>query len=366
MNESILKNEEKAILKLRSLYKSYGYLPFKMSKFEEYDLYVRNKDFLISDGIITFNDTDGKLLALKPDVTLSIVKNAVDEPGCKQKYCYDENVYRISGSTHQYKELMQAGLECIGDIDLYDILEVVTLAAESLSLLSDDFILAISHPGILSAVLDSENIVGSVRSDIVRCFSEKNCHDLIKLCAEQSLSPKVTDILSELIGIYGSPAASLDRISSLCGDLAGDAITELKRLVSLLGGTAYAEKFRLDSSLVSNSDYYGGFIFKGFLSGVGESVLTGGQYGKLLRRMGRRSDAIGFAIYLDRLELLSARQQEFDVDVLLLYSDNTDVSAVAAKAAELTAMGKSVSAQKAIPSKLRPGEIIDMKGDSAK
>ena len=67
--ESILKNEEKAVLALRSLYRSYGYLPFKMSKFEEYDLYVRNKDFLISDGIITFNDTNGKLLALKPDVT---------------------------------------------------------------------------------------------------------------------------------------------------------------------------------------------------------------------------------------------------------------------------------------------------------
>ena len=93
MNESILKNEEKAILKLRSLYRAYGYLPFKMSKFEEYELYVRNKDFLISDGIITFNDTDGKLLALKPDVTLSIVKNAVDEQGCKQKYCFQQHGY---------------------------------------------------------------------------------------------------------------------------------------------------------------------------------------------------------------------------------------------------------------------------------
>ena len=71
-DEKILKNEEKAIFALRSLYKSYGYLPFKMSKFEEYDLYATNKDFLVSDRVITFNDTDGKLLALKPDVTLSI------------------------------------------------------------------------------------------------------------------------------------------------------------------------------------------------------------------------------------------------------------------------------------------------------
>ena len=81
MPEKVLKEEERIALELRSLYKKYGYLPYKMSKFEEYDLYVANKEFLISDGVITFNDTDGKLLALKPDVTLSIIRNSADEIG---------------------------------------------------------------------------------------------------------------------------------------------------------------------------------------------------------------------------------------------------------------------------------------------
>ena len=85
MDKELFKNEEKAIFALRALYKQYGYLPFKMSKFEEYDLYVQNKDFLVSDRVITFNDTNGKLLALKPDVTLSIIKNTTFEVGCKQK-----------------------------------------------------------------------------------------------------------------------------------------------------------------------------------------------------------------------------------------------------------------------------------------
>ena len=119
MDEKILKSEEKAIFALRSLYRKYGYSPYKMSKFEEYEYYIRNKDFLISDRIIAFNDTNGKMLALKPDVTLSIIKNGEDLPGCKQKVCYNENIYRISESTGQYKEIMQAGLECFGDIDLY-------------------------------------------------------------------------------------------------------------------------------------------------------------------------------------------------------------------------------------------------------
>jgi ATP phosphoribosyltransferase regulatory subunit len=123
--EAILKYDERAIFALRALYKQYGYMSFKMSKFEEYDLYVQNKDFLVSDRVIAFNDTDGRFLALKPDVTLSIIKNTVDEAGCVQKVCYNENVYRVSGSTHQFKEIMQTGLECIGEVDLCNLAEVL-------------------------------------------------------------------------------------------------------------------------------------------------------------------------------------------------------------------------------------------------
>ena len=73
--------EEKVTFALRDLFSSYGYSRYKMSRFEEYDLYVRNKDFLISDSVITFTDTNGKLMALKPDVTLSIIKNGKDGQG---------------------------------------------------------------------------------------------------------------------------------------------------------------------------------------------------------------------------------------------------------------------------------------------
>ena len=100
----ILKSEERAILSLRRLFSSYGYRPYKMNRFEEYDLYVRNKDFLVSDQVITFADRSGKLLALKPDVTLSIIKNSPDAPGAVQKLYYNENVYR-SDSSHTIREI---------------------------------------------------------------------------------------------------------------------------------------------------------------------------------------------------------------------------------------------------------------------
>ena len=121
----IWKNEERFGLILQNLYRSYGYIPYKMSRFEEYDLYVRNKDFLVSDQIITFSDRSGRLLAMKPDVTLSIVKNAPEKCGVVQKVYYQENVYR------DYREILQTGLECVGDLGEYEIAEVVLLAVNA-------------------------------------------------------------------------------------------------------------------------------------------------------------------------------------------------------------------------------------------
>ena len=149
--ELILKNDERAVFRLRELYRRHGYLPYKMSKFEEYDLYVRNKSFLVSDHILTFTDVDGKLMALKPDVTLSILKNSNGGRGLQKVY-YHENVYRTSPASHGYREIMQAGLECIGPLDGYAVGEVVMLAARSLETISEEYLLDLSHLGFVSGL----------------------------------------------------------------------------------------------------------------------------------------------------------------------------------------------------------------------
>ena len=77
---------EQVVQQLRELYRRYGYTQYKMSKFEPYDLYVHNKSFLVSEDILTFTDADGRLMALKPDVTLSIVKNAKEGAGLQKVY----------------------------------------------------------------------------------------------------------------------------------------------------------------------------------------------------------------------------------------------------------------------------------------
>ena len=368
MIETYLKPEERAVFALRELYRGYGYLPFKMSKFEEYDLYVRNKDFLVSDRVITFTDMGGKLLALKPDVTLSIIKNGEDRPGEKQKVCYNENVYRVSGSTHQFKEILQTGLECIGDLDSYDVCEVVTLAAASLATVSPDFVLDISHMGILSALLDDITAEKSVRREIARCIAEKNTHDLTRICSEAGIGEEDTATLKEFVGIYGDMDTVLDRLSPLCRRYEAVAIAhaELTGLRDHLKKTPYADRVRFDFSIINDMSYYGGVVFCGFLDGICECVLSGGQYNKLMKRMGRKSGAIGFALYLDLLEGLPHPAPACDVDVLVLYDSRTPAEAVTEKVEALRAEGKTVSAQRSIPEKLRYAALCDLRKESAR
>ena len=368
MIETYLKPEERAVYALRELYRGYGYLPFKMSKFEEYDLYVRNKDFLVSDRIITFTDVGGKLLALKPDVTLSIIKNGEDRVGEKQKVCYNENVYRVSGSTHQFKEILQTGLECIGDLDGYDVCEVVTLAAASLATVSDTYALDVSHMGILSALLDEITSDKDMRREIARCVSEKNTHDLARICGEAGVSAEDTATLCDFVGIYGDMDTVLERLSPLARrfEAVSVAISELTALRDHLKATPYGGRVRFDFSIMNDMSYYNGVVFCGYLDGICECVLSGGQYNKLMKRMGRKAGAIGFALYLDLLEGMESSAPTCDVDALVLYDATTPTAAVTAAVSALRAEGKTVSAQRAIPEKLRYAALCDLRKEGAK
>ena len=295
---SVLSNEEKVCLKLRSLYKSYGYSCFKMSKFEEYDLYGRNKYFLISDSVITFTDTNGRLMALKPDVTLSIVKNSPAVPSGVTRLYYNENVYRISESTRRYKELMQVGLECIGEVTEKDVCEVVKLAAESLKVISSYSVLAVSHLKILSGALAR---TGSAADLISARIREKNVHGVIELCEKYGVDEKIGSLLSFAAGASGDCEKIVGNLADYTDD--GEALAaaeELRYICSAAKSAGVA--VRADLSLCGDINYYNGVVFKGYVKGVPSRILSGGQYDGLMEKMNKKSRAVGFAVYTDLIE----------------------------------------------------------------
>ena len=306
-DESVLTRTERRIFALRTLYSRAGYRSYRMRKFEDYDLYSRNKDFLLSDRVITFTDTNGKLKALKPDVTLSIVKNIEDKPSCLNRMFYDENVYRVSGRTGTFREIMQMGLECIGNAGNSVAAEVIDLAEQSLALISEDYeyILKVSDIDILTLLVDGMSDSGAVRSELLRLVSAKNLHGIESLCAENDIQEEKCRTLTELLKVYGTPTEVMPRVAEICkGTEAEEEVGELEDVLKGLypeSGEKDDRKIVLDFSIVGDTNYYNGMAFEGYIDGIPECVLIGGRYDKLMRRMKKKSRAIGFAIYMDTL-----------------------------------------------------------------
>lgn len=345
MKSAQLLPSENIVFLLRELYDKYGYSRYKMNKFEEYDLYAKNKDFLISDSVITFTDTNGKLLALKPDVTLSIVKNTKDSGNTVQKLYYNENVYRVSKGTHSFKEITQVGLEAIGNIDGYCIFEVISLAVKSLVCTEKNCILEISHLGLLSDVINYAGIPESEIKKVIRFIGEKNVHELLAFCDSLGIEKAKADLLASTAKIYGTPDEVLPWIRENLKDIADEKnIQVFENVINALKCEENGDVIRIDFSVVDDLRYYNGFVFKGFAQGIPTSVLSGGQYDALMQNMKRKSGAVGFAVYLDSFEN-AASDSEYDVDVLFVYSENADILMLKKTADEIIANGESVLMQ---------------------
>ncbi len=342
---------------LGTLFERYGYTPYKMSKFEEYDLYARNKDFLPSDHVITFTDLSGKLMALKPDVTLSIVKNGKDLPWVQKVY-YNENVYRVTKGSHGFREMTQLGLEAQGAIDDYTITEVMSLAMESLAAISDEAVLDVSHLGILKELTDAIDFPIHSREALVKLISQKNPHEIAALCAQCGVAEAHSDLLCWLASTSGSAEAVLPQMrSKLTGFVSEKTLSRIEQVLSALD----SRMLRIDFSVVDDIHYYNGFVFKGFVDGIPDSVLSGGQYDKLMKKMNRTAKAIGFAVYMDLLQRLEADTAEYDVDAVLLY-DTDDLSALRQAVKALTDAGTTVLVQRVKPENIRYKKLLKLSG----
>ncbi len=296
---------ERATFTLRALYEQAGYRKYRCSRFEEYALYQEYNRFLPDTQVVTFTDLDGKLRAIKPDVTLSIAKTAQPAPGECKRFYYNEEVCRPSRESHTFQTIRQMGLECMGAVDAAVQAEVVGLALQSLAALGVATVLEISHMGFVTGLLDALNIEPAVRGRLLEYLRGKNGHELRRAAEEFGLSAAAADSLCGLLALHGAPAEVLQKAETCClCETQRSALTELRQLVDTL--PAQGCELRLDLSMADEMDYYNGLVFVGYAAGIPCAVLKGGRYDYLMQRFTPTANAIGFAMYLDELERLAA------------------------------------------------------------
>lgn len=332
--------EERMMLVLRRLYELYGYRKYKVSNFEEYSLYLQYKSFLSGDKILSFTDLDGRLLALRPDVTLSIIKNARDNETAKAYYI--EKVYRESKESNTFKEINQMGLEYMGRIDAYAVAETVFLAQQSLQAIRDDYILELGHMGFVTGLLDKLELLPAEREEIMECLAAKSSHRLRRAAEDIGLSAADGQRLLTLLELAGAPADVLPHAAAICsGRKMQTALDELEKICAALDDDALRH-IRIDFSLLNDTEFYDGVLMTGYLQGLPRPVLFGGRYDSMMYKLGHRCGAIGFAVYIDELERLPLPPREFDVDIWIEAAPDEDAAALLAQVRRFTDEGLSV------------------------
>ncbi len=351
MNEflSTMAKEDRLTYELSMLYKQWGYKEYRMAKFEEYSFYSDNRDFLSSSSILAFNNSDGRLMALKPDITLSIVKNAKLSSALTKLY-YNESVFRMTESSNDFKEIKQTGVEVLGKVDNYLVAEVLSLAAKSLKTIDEKFILSVSHMAFIPSLLAEMKISENAKKDIITCIKGKNSHDLKTICDKNGVSEEKTELLVKLSKINGKLLQTLPELSALASnEEMKKACAELEFIASSLDKSEIADRLYIDLSVLNNTEYYNGIIFQGYVEKAPKAVLSGGRYDNLAAKLRDNTQAIGFAVYLDNLNLYYRKQRDFDSDILILFDSDNSGESLLSLVESFVEKGFSVRVEHTVP-----------------
>lgn len=339
MTLQFLTQHEQNALHLEDLYSKFGYEKYKVQRFEEYSFYMENQHFLTDKRLLTFSGPSGKLLALKPDVTTSIVKSCRTAPEKNHKIYYNESVFRIPKNGDEFKEIHQLGVEFIGQIDHYQTLELLNLAVKSLQHISPNFKLCFSNTALLLILLNQLGLKTHDKQRILDFLRQKNTHDLNKFLDEKSIDSK--GIFTELLELPGNLEEGIPALETLFSSWEFESelkpfLTTLKNISSVVD----TKHLYLDFSHIPNTDYYNGLVFTGYLEGLAIPALTGGRYDNLVEKMGLLdSSALGFAVDLSATHnLCHSKKTELE---LQKYSSQDDPVTLIKTANKLYEEGKN-------------------------
>ena len=324
--KNYIKNMSKkdlVLLNIRKMYDSYGYKKISLPSFEEYDLYNENKDF-IDRNVLTVMSPNGKLLALRPDITLSVAKKVSKDQSLKySKIYYQENTYNLTKYVG-YEEDEQLGIELIGKESTFLDFEIINLAVKSLDIINKKSMIVLSHAGFISSIFENFDLEYEIKEQILDCINRKNSHDIQKILKRnEHISENVKKLIYKIPELSGNlENIEKELLKYEINDNTKKILSELKQLNSLLMKFYKKSKIIFDFSVVKNLNYYNGIILQGYIEDFPNVILTGGRYDKLFEKFGVDTGAVGFAILTDGLKGYYKDTDKKDFEVLIAYDDS--------------------------------------------
>jgi ATP phosphoribosyltransferase regulatory subunit len=254
-----------------------------------------------------FTDSDGRLLALRPDVTSGIARAAatlfVNRPR-PLRFCYAAPVFRQTQRCHAdwRRESIQIGCELIGKNSLGADIEVLAIACEILSRLGLDgkYVITLNDAEIFNGIAENLALDDDARAELRELMDGRNQGDL-----ESFLTPHLPAhdriAFSKLIQLSGKHETFDRACQVITNPRSRRALDRLENLWRTIEALSLSDRFEIDFGDVSRIDYYTSLTFKVYVEGTGTRVGSGGRYDNLTANFGKAEPAVGFVLDLEML-----------------------------------------------------------------
>ena len=333
--------------RLLKLFKQWGYAEIMSPTLEYYNVFNIG-DTLQNEDIYKLTDEKNRLMSLRADCTMPIARIAaskLNNVALPYRLCYSQNVFNNS---NKLIETTQSGVELIGSDDIRADIELLTLSVMSQkTFFNGNFRIELGH-GQLFKVLTEEYEIDEVTAETARQLIEnKNFAALetMELPVAIKILPRMFGDITVLNDYLKLIKNNRNDYSALKNNRVEEIINYLKNIYEKLDNIGFGHCISFDLGLVHRLEYYTGIIFRGYVSGSGQTVLSGGRYDKLLNNYGKDLKAIGFGISVDEIfDIMKSQQVHLSSKIpdCLIFYKTPDIATAYDMAKELTYQGQNV------------------------
>jgi len=299
----------------------HGFFEISTPTYEFYDVF-ESLDGIEQENCFKFFDREGRILALRPDLTTPIsrvVSTKFSEDEFPLKISYIGNAFRYEDVQKggRQREFTQAGIEIYGDNSAEADAEIIVTAIKALKTVGlKEFKFDIGNILFFKGLIEEANLGKEEEDKILEYLNSKETFMLSEYLEELNIDEKIKGILLELPETFGDIDITEKYLSSDINETSKKALINLKEVYDIIKDYGYESYVSIDLGLIQSIKYYTGIVFKGFTYGVGFPICGGGRYDKLSERFGKSISATGCALSVSRL-----------VSCMLLKEENIDMVA---------------------------------------
>jgi ATP phosphoribosyltransferase regulatory subunit len=289
-----------------AVFEGWSYEEITTPTIDYYSLFEQGMGNEASNSL-RFMDADGKLLAVRPDVTSSVARAAVTLLNRRERplrLWYVAPVFRQHAKSQAEfrRELTQIGCELFGVSGDPAEIEILLIACEVFDRLGlrNDFIITLNDVEIFNGVAENLELDSIQRAAMRELIDSRNATDLERLLS-QFAAVEESRRFAELTQLSGKGEVFDAARQVITNERSRAALDRLERVWKTIVSLNLMDRFEIDLGDVSTLDYYTALNFKIYLKGAGARIGSGGRYDHLTAKLGQAEPAIGFVIDLDAL-----------------------------------------------------------------